>query len=145
MKRERKDNPPQPVLEDLSQFNESGELTRRQRQSIPVVLSTRTVQEGCRLAGISEPTWYAWLKNDKFRGEVAKMREAIISEALSKLKSLVDRAVSKFEVLLDSGEKPLQFRVADRILEHFFRYQEIEGIEARLAQLEKLASKYRGR
>jgi hypothetical protein len=137
--RERRDQPPQPALVNLSQLKEFGELTPRQRQSIPVVLSTRTVQEGCRLAGISEPTYYAWLKVPAFKAEVERQRELVIAEGLSKLKSLVSRAVEKFETLLDDeGNKPLQFRVADRILEHFFRFREIETIEGRLAQLERL-------
>jgi len=38
-------------------------------------------------------TWYAWLKNEGFKGVVEAQREAVVSEALNRLKAAVKGAV----------------------------------------------------
>jgi hypothetical protein len=49
-----------------------------------MILAARSVEEGCRAAGITSVTWYAWLKDGGFKAEVDRQREAVISEALGR-------------------------------------------------------------
>jgi len=68
---------------------ESIKLTARQRRAIPLVLAARNIEEGCRVAKITPVTWYAWLKNEGFKGVVEEQREAVVSEALNRLKAAI--------------------------------------------------------
>ena len=80
----------------ISSIHRNVKLTPRQRRAIPLILGARSIEEGCRGAGISPVTWYAWLKTGGFKAEVDRQREAVISEALDGLKGSVRCAVEGF-------------------------------------------------
>ena len=42
-------------------------LTRKQINAIPLMLGARSIEEGCRDAGISRQTFYRWLREPVFR------------------------------------------------------------------------------
>ena len=37
-------------------------LTRTQRRAIPLILAEKTIEAGCRSAGIPKQTFYNWLR-----------------------------------------------------------------------------------
>ncbi len=44
-------------------------LTRRQARALPLLLSGRTVEQGCTNAGISKQSFCNWMKHEAFRNE----------------------------------------------------------------------------
>jgi len=91
---------------------ESIKLTARQRRAIPLVLAAKSIEEGCRLARITPVTWYAWLKNEGFKAVVEAQREAVVSEALNRLKAAVKGAVEGMTALMGAEEKNIRLRAS---------------------------------
>ena len=116
---------------------DSVRLTARQRRAIPLVLAARSIEDGCRAAKIAPVTWYAWLKNEGFKAVVDEQREAVISEALDRLKAAVNEAVEGLTGLMSAEEKSIRLRACERVLDYFLKTKEIEEIEQRLTELEK--------
>lgn len=117
---------------------DSVKLTARQRRAIPLVLAAKNIEEGCRAATITPVTWYAWLKNEGFKAVVEAQREAVVSEALDRLKSAVKGAVEGMTALMGAEEKNIRLRACERVLEYFLKAKELEDIEERLGRLETL-------
>jgi len=117
---------------------DSVKLTARQRRAIPLVLAAKNIEEGCRAATITPVTWYAWLKNEGFKAVVEAQREAVVSEALDRLKSAVKGAVEGMTSLMGAEEKNIRLRACERVLEYFLKAKELEDIEERLGRLETL-------
>ena len=57
-------------------------LTRGQARALPVILSARTVEEGCKNAGISKQTFYNWMKIEVFRDEYRRNHSRFVALAL---------------------------------------------------------------
>jgi hypothetical protein len=112
-------------------------LTPRQKRAMSLVFGARSVEEGCRAAGITPTTWYKWLKDKGFKAEVDRQREAITAEALDRLKGAVTSAVEGLKGLLDAEEKNIRLRACGEVLDYFLKARELEGIERRLCDLEK--------
>ena len=36
-------------------------LNNRQKHAIPLALAARSIEKGCRVAGIAKRTWYNWM------------------------------------------------------------------------------------
>ena len=124
--------------------SESVKLTARQRRAIPLVLSARNIEEGCRTAKITTQTWYTWLREGGFKAEVDRQREAVISEAMDRLKAAVNEAVEGLTALMGVEEKNIRLRACERVLEYFLKTKEIEEIEQRVSELEKAIGGKRG-
>jgi len=116
----------------------STKLTPRQKKAIPLVLAAKNIEEGTRRAGITRMTWYTWMKREGFKEEVERQREEGISEALDGLKRGLRRAVEGLSTLLDAEEKNVRFRACSEVLDYFLKARELEDVEKRLSELEKL-------
>jgi transcription initiation factor IIE alpha subunit len=109
-----------------------------------LVLSARNIEEGCRSAKITTQTWYTWLREGGFKAEVDRQREAVISEAMDRLKAAVNEAVEGLTALMGVEEKNIRLRACERVLEYFLKTKEIEEIEQRVSELEKAIGGKRG-
>jgi len=124
---------------------ESAKLTARQRKAIPIVLASRDIMEGCRTAGITTTTWYMWMtRNATFKAEVDHQREAVIREALDRLKAAISEAVEELTALMRAEEKNIRLRACGQVLDYFMKARELEDIERRLSALEKVIDGKRG-
>jgi hypothetical protein len=118
----------------------SDELSARQQRVIPLVLSGKSISEGCRTARISTETFYTWAKNEAFKAEVERVQQSIIGEAMSLLKLAVRRAVGNLIDLMDADEKSIKLRASQHVLERFFQAREIEELADRISNLEKITN-----
>ena len=71
-------------------------LSNRQKHAVPLVLAARSIEEGCRAAGIAKRTWYNWMRDEALKEAVSLYREQVISDALERLKSAVAFAVEEY-------------------------------------------------
>jgi hypothetical protein len=117
-----------------------GKLSARQQRTIPLVLSAKSISEGCQAAGVSAATWYEWMKAKDFQAEVERQRQSIIGEAMDLLKLAVRRAVGNLIELMGADEKNIRLRASQDVLDRFFRAREIEELADRISKLEKIAN-----
>ena len=116
-------------------------LTDRQRRVIPYLLSSPSTEEACRRARINKTTVYEWLKDEAFRQEHRRQRDAVIERALDSLKANIAKATETLVKHLDSDREHISIRAAESIIEfaqkaieHEELERRIEVLEARLAQ-----------
>jgi len=115
----------------------SEELSVRQLRVIPYLLGAPSVEEGCKRARVSKAAVYGWLKEDTFRLELKRQRDAVIERALDSLKANISKATETLVKLLDSDKEAIQARAAEDIIEFTQKAIENEELEKRIAALEE--------
>lgn len=121
-------------------------LTRRQHAVLPHLVCTASLEEGCRRAGVSKTTIYKWLKNSDFQAELKRLRQALVADALERLKTGLTLAVNKLlELLQAEGQVSIQFRAAHALVDHGLKAVEMQDLEQRIATLEQHLSDSRNR
>ncbi len=118
------------------------ELTPKQRAALPFFVGSKTIEEACKEAGVSRNTYYEWLKEAGFKDELNRVREEIVFEAVGLLKVGAAKAVSTLCSLLDRTEHPsVQRAAANDVLSHVVRFKELQELEKRLDEVERLINK----
>jgi hypothetical protein len=115
-----------------------GQLSQKQQRLIPFVCSAHTVEEGCRRAGVSTVTFYEYLKDPLFSGELKKARDSTVSEAMETLKNATTKAVNELITLLDSKDENIRRRAAVDVLSFITKWKEYNEIEDRLVKIERI-------
>jgi hypothetical protein len=119
-------------------LSDSVKLSNRQKHAIPLILKARSIEEGCRAAGITRQTWYAWTRDEAFAEQVSIQREAIVAESLDRLKAAVTGAVEGLTDLVDAEETNIRLRACGQVLDYFMKARELEDMERRLSALERV-------
>ena len=112
------------------------ELTKRQLQLLPYLLSCPTYEEAACQARVSVKQIYCWLKTSVFKAELDKRRNAIIEEAVNKLKYNTTKAADTLVALLAHSNPTIQRGVANDLLNHVTKFIELHEIEERIQLLE---------
>ena len=120
-------------------------LTRGQARALPVILSARTVEEGCKNAGISKQTFYNWMKIEVFRDEYRRNHSRFVALALETLKGSAMEAAEKLSGMISSGEGALLRSVCKDVIDFNLKIRQFDEIEPRLEKLEKQFRKWDGR
>ena len=128
-------------------MNASAEtLTPRQQLVIAELLSSPSVEEGCRRAKVAKATVYGWLKNPIFQAELKRQREAVVEQAFNRLKAGMSQAVDKLLALLHAeGQLGIQLRAAQTLVDQGIKAVELQDLESRIEALEQEASNNQGR
>jgi hypothetical protein len=112
------------------------ELTKRQLQVLPYLLSCPTYEEAARQVNVSVKQIYCWLKIPTFRAELDSRRNEVIEEAVNKLKYNTTRAADTLVSLLSHSNPMIQRGVANDLLNHVAKFIELHKIEERIQLLE---------
>jgi len=120
---------------------------RKKEEAILALLTTRTVEEAARAAHISAKTLLRWMKEPEFDAAYQAAKRAAFGQSIARLHHLSSAAVTTLgKVMLEPGTPPAtRVRAADSILDHTIKAIEIEGLEARLTELERAAEANKGR
>ena len=113
----------------------------RQKHAIPLILAARSVEEGCRAAGITRQTWYNWMRDEALNEAVCQCREGVISDALERLKTSVTFAVEGLTGLVEAEEKNIRLRACSEVLDYFMKARELEDMDRRVSILERAVLK----
>ena len=116
-------------------------LTDRQVRVIPYLLTSPSIEEACRRARVHKTTVYEWLKDETFRRELKRQRDAIIERALDSLKANIAKATETLVKHLDSGKENISLRAAESIIEFTQKAVEHEELERRIEALEDKVTK----
>ncbi len=112
------------------------ELTKRQLQVLPYLLSCPTYEEAARQARVSVKQIYCWLKTSAFKVELDRRHNEIIEEAVNKLKYNTTKAADTLVSLLSHSNPTIQRGVANDVLNHVAKFVELREIEERIQFLE---------
>ena len=120
---------------------------RKKEDAIVALLTTRTVEEAARVVGVSAKTLLRWMKEPEFDTAYRAAKRAAFGQSIARLHHLSSAAVTTLgKVMLEPGTPPTtRVRAADSILNHTTKAIEIEGLEARLTELERAAETNTGR
>jgi hypothetical protein len=69
-------------------MSDRGRLTERQQRVIPYLLASPSPEEACRRARINKTTVYEWLRDETFRQELKRQRDAVIERAQDSLRQI---------------------------------------------------------
>ena len=73
-------------------MDDNEKLSGRQLRVIPHLLAAPSIEEGWKRARISKAAVYEWLKDETFRRELKRQRDAVIERALDTLKANIAKA-----------------------------------------------------
>jgi hypothetical protein len=113
-------------------------LTVRQTKALPYFLESASIHEVCRRANIGQSTFYRYMANDNFRAALEEARKQVTSSALMILKESFSKAAKTLVSLLDNPQVWVKLRASERILETVLQLREVEEIQGRLEEVEKI-------
>ena len=117
----------------------------KKEQAIAALLSRRNAEEAARAVGISANTLLRWIKDPEFDAAYQEARRTAFSQSIALLQDGSGAAVKTvLKIMLDSNVSAgTRLRAAEVVLGQGAKAFEMEGIEARVAQLERAADSAR--
>jgi hypothetical protein len=123
------------MISKLRETSNVVNLTRAQARALPMILSARTIEEGCRNAGISKQTFYNWMKIEAFREEYRKNHSRYVALAMETIKGSAIEAAEKLSGMMSSGEGALLRHVCKDIIGFNLKIREFDEIEPLIEEL----------
>jgi transposase-like protein len=110
----------------------------KMEQAIAALLSHRNVEEAARAIGISANTLLRWTKEPEFEAACREARRTAFSHSIVRLQDAAGAAVTTvLKIMLDlNAPAGTRLRAAEVVLEQATKANEIEDIEARVAEIE---------
>jgi hypothetical protein len=107
-----------------------------------VLGAKRNLDEAARVAGVGARTLYRWLQEPHFKAAYREARRDAYSQSIARLQQASGAAVSTLlKIMVDpSAPASTRIRAADSVLNHSANAIELDDIEARLAELERITN-----
>jgi hypothetical protein len=117
-------------------------LGRKQEDAIAALLTQRNVEDAARAAGIGTRTLLRWLKLPEFQTAYREARRAAFGQAVARLQQGASAAATTLLKTMIDTHTPasVRIRAAEAIFNHAAKAIEIEDIEARVSELERVAA-----
>jgi len=114
---------------------------QKMEQAIAALLSHRNVEEAARAVGISPNTLLRWTKEPEFDAACRESRRTAFSQSIGLLQDASGAAVKTvLKIMLDSNVSAgTRLRAAEVVLERTAKAIEMEDLETRVAELERVA------
>ena len=125
----------------MSDNGHKPELKGKQAVALAALLSQPTVADAARVAQVSEPTLWRYLRDPAFAAEYRAGRREVVSHAVMRLQADSAQAAKVLREIADDTTAPASARVtaARVILETAFKGIELLDHGERIAALEELA------
>ena len=120
-----------------------GKISRNQEKAIAGLLLKPSIQQAAKYAGIGERTLLRWLKIDEFKNAYREARFHLVQHALTQIQNATKDAVHILNEMAKNTKAPagVRVRAASVILGYAVKSIEIENLEARITDLERLIQK----
>ena len=112
-------------------------LTRTQRRAIPLILAGKSIDAGCRSAGIARQTFYKWLKDETFKEEYQRQQGQLFDLAFDTMKRNVQDGADKLAGLLSTDNPQLLRHVCRDVLDYALKMKEMTEVMTRIDELER--------
>lgn len=132
------------ISSELRRIHGHGEkLSRKKDQAIVALITEPTMKAAADKIGITTPTLYKWLKLPEFRSAYMQAKREAVSVAITRLQQAATEAVEALRAIMNDASKPASARVAAArsILEMAIKAVELEDLEIRIEELERLMAK----
>ena len=125
------------------QTNDNGaqenSLSLRQQKAISLLITRPTRDAVLKELELSSHTLYRWMRDPAFKEELSRLQNEVIKDAMNVLRANMTKAADTLVSLLDDKRNPeLRRRVANDIISHVLKAKELEEIEERLEQVERV-------
>jgi len=116
-------------------------LTPKQRKAVEALLTTGEVAAAAQAAGVARDTLYRWLKQPAFLRAVREAEARAVDDLSRLLVRLGRTATATLARAMNDASTPWATRVraADATLSRILQLRELATLEARVAELERLA------
>ena len=113
---------------------------RKKEEAIAALLTQRNTEDAARACGIGTSTLLRWMKEPEFDAAYRQARRAAYTQSIARLQQASTAAVSTLlKMMVDPATPPAtRVRSAESVLNHAAKAIELEDIEARLAELERV-------
>ena len=114
---------------------------RKKEEAIAALLSQRNIEEAARFVNIGTKTLLRWLQLPEFDRAYREARRAAFSQSIARLQQASSAAAATLLKIMVDPTAPAasRIRAADSVLDHAAKAIEIEDIEARVSELERVA------
>ena len=114
---------------------------RKLEEAVAAMLTQRNVEEAARSVGISTATLMRWQKLPEFQTAYRQARRDAFGQAVARLQQGTSAAATTLlKTMIDSNTPAsVKVRAAEAIFNHAAKAIEIEDIEARVSELERVA------
>jgi DNA-binding MurR/RpiR family transcriptional regulator len=115
-----------------------GKFSNKKAQAIVALLEEPTIKEAAQTVGIAEATIFRWLQDPGFQKTYREAKRQLVNTAIARLQKITGEAVEALRQVMNDLQTPPSSRVmaARTVLEMAIRAVEIEGLEARVEDLE---------
>jgi len=123
----------------------TGNLSRNQEKAISALLSSPSISEAAKAVGIGERTLWRWLKLDDFTEAYREARVELVNQAITLVQAGMAKAVQTLKDVMTNEKAPASARVsaARAMIDMGLKATEIENLEKRITELEKVFKKHR--
>jgi hypothetical protein len=113
-------------------------LSRKQEQTIAVLLTCDSLTAAAAGCGIAEATLHRWLKEPDFQTAYREARRQVVQHAITQVQRATGEAVETLRAVMQDADAPASARVsaARVVLETAVKAVELEDLESRIAALE---------
>ncbi len=120
---------------------------RKKEEAVAALLTNRNIEEAAKAVGIAPNTLLKWMKEPEFDAAYREAKRAAYGQAIARLQQGTSAAATTLlRVLIDPNTPAsVKVRAADSILNHSAKAIEIEDIEARVTELERVAEESKER
>jgi hypothetical protein len=116
-------------------------LGNKQEHAIAALLTQRNIEEAARATGIDVKTLLRWLAIPEFATAYRVARREAFSQSIARVQQAASAATTTLlKIMLDqNAPASCRVRAADSVLDHAIKAIELEDVEARIAELERIA------
>lgn len=115
------------------------DLKPRQRRTIPVLLSTRSIQDASQMSGVPIRTIMRWLNEPIFKAALISAEDQVIDSTVRRLIDMSTQATDLLSSFMEDDDKNdgVRLRAAQTVLDNLLKMRELRTLDDRLAELEK--------
>jgi AcrR family transcriptional regulator len=110
--------------------------TNNKEKVIDALLSTSTITDAAKQAGVAEATIYRYLRDETFKNEYRNARRDVVENTIGQLQGATAQAVETLTKNLDCGNPSAEIRAAQIILETSYKGIELIDLQMRVELLE---------
>ena len=116
-------------------------FSQKMEQAVVALLTQRNLEEAARSVDISTPTLIRWQKLPEFNAAYREARRAAYGQAIARLQQGTSAAATTVLKLLIDPNTPasVKLRAAEVMFNQSAKAIEIEDIDARVSELERVA------
>ena len=129
-----------PAPADSPHDDEPVRLTHRQITALPYLLSSGTVAEGAKLAGISRTTFYRWMDDEAFRTQFETLRADVQRYAYAELRGLTLKGALVLAQMLEDPSSGIKLRAAQTAVSAGMKVSEQMDNQDRLDRIDEALS-----